>query len=266
MAVGTAAVLTDSGYVGQNDEHALESILDQAAAADSEVVAVLPLHSSWLTSSGATDKLVVQVNGHGIPVALVLEHRSDPLGTQVAVRGLVGFLHRSQVPVSVLSTDVSGVGALAFGARWSAVGVRSALRHLYPVNKDGFSRAPSLSAMIRPMLSIVTVTRIAEAWSQTRNDDDWVHDIWTCSCSICNGRTLEWLAAASEIEVNAHTFEILAELRDGVCGLPAGRIRERSWLSKCHVARFRYEELRLDLKVGWDPPGYLRGWAALWQP
>jgi hypothetical protein len=47
-AAGTVAVLTDSGYIGQGDQMALQSVLDQAAAADTDVVAVLPLHIGWL--------------------------------------------------------------------------------------------------------------------------------------------------------------------------------------------------------------------------
>ena len=42
-------------------------------------------------------------------------------------------------------------------------------------------------------------------------------------------------------------------------------IRERSWTSKCNAAVCRYDELRLDLRIGWEAPGYLRNWAALWQ-
>ena len=260
-ATGLAAVLTDSGYIGRDDEAALGSVLDQAAAADVEAIAVLPLHVSWLGEGLKT--LVSEVNAHIVPVALVLEHPRDPLGTRRAVSGLTNFLRQAQVPVSMLSTDVSGIGALAFGAQWSAVGVRSALRHLYPVSKDGWHPSPMVSALIRPLLSVVSVEKIAEAWAQTCTNEDWVQDIWTCGCWTCRGRTLEWMATAAEAEVNAHTFEILGELRDGLSALPAGRIRERSWTSKCNAAISRYDELRLGLRIGWEAPGYLRSWAAL---
>jgi hypothetical protein len=261
-AAGTAAVLADSGYVGRGDEAALESVLDQAAAEDAGVVAVLPLHASWLETG--RKKLLSEVNAHAVPVALVLEHVKDPLASRAAVRGLIEFLRQSQVPVSLLSTDVSGIGALAFGARWSAVGVRPALRHLYPVREGGWNQFPQVSALIRPLLSVVSVQRIAEAWARTCTSQEWTQDVWTCYCPTCRGRTADWMATASEAEVNAHTFEILGELRDGVSALPPGRIRERSWTSKCNMAVSRYDELRLDLRIGWEAPGYLRSWAALW--
>ena len=261
-AVGMAAVLTDSGYIGRGDQAALQSVLDQAAAADTEVVAVLPLHIGWL---GPDRKILLsEVNAHAVPVALVLEHAKDPLGSRVAVSGLIEFLRGSQVPVSLLSTDVSGIGAVAFGAQWSAVGVRPALRHLYPVRGDGWNPSPQVSALVRPRLSVVSVQKIAEAWARTCTNQDWTQDVWTCHCWTCGGRTADWMATASEAEVNAHTFEILSELRDGLSALPPGRIRERSWTSKCNAAVSRYDELKLDLRIGWEAPGYLRNWAALW--
>lgn len=261
---GVAAVLSDSGYIGEGDEQSLTSVLSQSAQAGAPVVAVLPLHISWL--GNGLKKLTSEVNEHGIPVALVLEHKNDPLGTQWAVKGLIDFLAGTEVPVSMLCCDISALGALAFGADWAAVGIRSGLRHLYPSNAGGvFNRSPSLSVLVKPMLSIVTVEKIGEAWAETHEDPDWVHDIWTCACRTCQGRTLEWLASASASEANAHTFELLAELRDGIASLPAGRVRQRSWTSKCNAAMNRYDELRLGARVGWRVPGYLRSWAALWE-
>ena len=262
-AAGMAAVLSDSGYIGEDDERALTSVLSQSSGVGTPVVAVLPLHISWL--GNGLKKLTSEVNEHGTPVAVVLEHKSDPLGTQWAVKGLTQFLAEAEVPVSMLCCDISGLGALAFGADWSAVGVRSSLRHLYPSSSGGFTWIPSVSAFVKPMMSIVTVEKIAEAWAGTHEDPDWVHDIWTCGCQTCEGRTLEWLASASEAEANAHTFELLAELRDGLSALPAGWVRQRSWTSKCNAAVNRYDELRLSTRVGWQVPGYLRSWAALWQ-
>jgi hypothetical protein len=260
-AAGTAVVLTDSGYVGERDERALGSVLDQAAHAAGDVVAVLPLHISWLREGLKT--LIFEVNSHGIPVALVLEHREDPLGTRWAVAGLTELLRQSQVPAGLLSADVSGLGAIASGAQWSAVGVKTSLRHLYPVSDGGFHQAPSISGLIRPLLAMVTVQKIAEAWARTCDNPEWVHDIWTCGCQACQGRTLDWLATAAESEVNAHTFELLLDLRDNLAGMPAGRLRQRSWTSKCEAAASRYDELRLGLRVGWKIPGYLKSWTAI---
>jgi hypothetical protein len=76
-------------------------------------------------------RLTAEVNQHGIPVALVLEHKDDPLGPHRAVKGLIDFLAGTEAPVSMLCCDISALGTLAFGADWAAAGVRSGLRHLY---------------------------------------------------------------------------------------------------------------------------------------
>jgi len=154
---GVTAVLSDSGYIGEGDGRALGSVLAQSAGAGSPVVAVLPLHISWLDAG--LKKLTSEINEHGVPAALVLEHSGDPLGAQWAVKGLTKLLANAEVPVSMLCCDISGIGALAFGADWSAVGVRSRLRHLYPTDDSGYKRTPSVSALVKPMLSIVTVEK-----------------------------------------------------------------------------------------------------------
>jgi hypothetical protein len=91
-AAGAAAVLTDSGYIGQDDVESLVCVLDQSAAAGDGVVAVL------------LKRLVSEVNAHRVPVALVLEHKQDPLGTSRAVHGLVRFLREAGVLVSPART------------------------------------------------------------------------------------------------------------------------------------------------------------------
>ncbi|HKB30116.1 MAG TPA: hypothetical protein VKD26_04695, partial [Streptosporangiaceae bacterium] len=89
-AANVAAVLTDSGYIGEGDLAALRAVLRQATEAGPDVTAVLPLHPHWLHQDRET--LVAEVIEHGVPVALVLEHRGDPLATPRAVAGLINLL------------------------------------------------------------------------------------------------------------------------------------------------------------------------------
>lgn len=144
----TATVLTDSGYVGEGDVEALVAILGKATRAGENVCAVLPLHISWLADPGVK-LLTREVNRYEVPAALVLEHSTDPLGAQYAVRGLKQLLSQTQVPVSLLCTDISGLGAIAHGAAWAAVGITAALRHLYPADKKGppFKGSPARHAI-----------------------------------------------------------------------------------------------------------------------
>ncbi|MQA85214.1 MAG: hypothetical protein GEV03_11470 [Streptosporangiales bacterium] len=256
--LGVTAVLTDSGYIGACDEEALTSVLGGAAsasAAGEAVTAVLPLHMRWLR--GDLKKLIYEVLRHEVPVALVLEHPKDPLGTRVAVAGLIELL-RTPAPVSLLSSDVSSLGAIAFGARWAAVGMRTNLRHLYPKTDSdrGWHPSGAHSALVDPVLSIVTVDKIFAAWAATPDAP-----VWRCPCPTCHGRTLDWLQTASEVEVNAHTFELLMRRRDDLVRVEPGRLREQSWREACRHALYRYEELGLE-GLGWDPPGFLKAWTS----
>ena len=248
--IGVSAVLTDSGYVGGGDTGALRSVLGQAADAGDDVTAVLPLHPRWLRDDLAI--LVREVVDHDVPVAVVLEHRRDPLGTVRAVAALVELL-RAARSVALLSTDVSALGAIAFGARWAAVGVRSSLRHLYPVGAKTPQR-PATSCFVDPLLSMVSVGLLVEAWQASKDSE-----IWRCSCTACRRRPPGWMLTASPLEVNQHTFELLLERRSRLTRLEPGLEREQSWRSQCAEALERYEQVGRE-RVGWDLPGYLTAW------
>ncbi|MFI6325100.1 hypothetical protein ACIBG8_46820 [Nonomuraea sp. NPDC050556] len=258
--LGVATLLTDSGYVGQGDEASLHAILEQTAELDGDATAVLPLHTSWL-SPARIQLLISAVCAYDVPVALVLEHKSDPLGSRQAATGLARLLQQPMTSVSLLCTDVSGLGALSFGAQWAAVGVTSKLRHLYPTDSrgGGGGRPPARHALVAPLLSLMSVDRIAEGWAATHHDADLERDIWRCTCSTCGNRTMEWLATASAAELTAHTFQLLLDVREGLAQLQPNA-RQESWLCKCRDAIWRNEDLSHRSGLNWQVPRFLRAW------
>ncbi|WP_141996447.1 hypothetical protein [Amycolatopsis cihanbeyliensis] len=129
--------LTDSGYLAPRNVAGLRAILRAAAREPAPVVAVLPMAARWFATAAVCDALVREINHYGVPVALVLEHASDPFGVQYLVRGVLRLLDSALVPVLLLRCDVSAVGALCHGAHAAAVGATSTLRHLYPVASGG---------------------------------------------------------------------------------------------------------------------------------
>jgi hypothetical protein len=253
--LGVPQVLSDSGYIGSGDIEGLRSVLDQASAADSDMTAVLPIHADWLR--GDLPVLMAEVSSHAVPVALVLEHQGDPFGVLATVRGMVTLL-RQAPSVALLCSDISALGALAFGASWAAVGVRTSLRHLYPANGSGFGvQAGVPSALVDPALALIKVDKIAAAWAATPDDPAWV-----CDCMTCHGRTLDWLLYATEYEANQHTFELLVDRRDSLVSMPRGSLRQQSWRAQCASAAFQYESLSL-AGVAWDVPRFLKHWQAV---
>lgn len=249
-------VLTDSGYVGAGDEAGLRRILDGTARLGGDAIACLPLHISWLRDRTARERLCAHVTSADVPVAVVLEHATDPYALVGVVGGLLALL-ACGVPVLVLRCDLSALGALCVGAAAAAVGTRASLRHLYPapqVPRQGGGRPGVPSAIVPACLAYRLVTAIAKAKRRHPDDVDW-----SCGCDTCAGRDLDWLAAepgtVGEVRAFQHTVDVLLGLRSELIG-GAGDLAEsrQSWAARCAAAASRNEEL------GWFRPGMLARW------
>jgi hypothetical protein len=259
---GISLVLTDSGYIGDGDTDALRSVLRQAADAGADVTAVLPLHAHWLRKD--CQSLIAEIAAHGVPVALVLEHHSEPLASAAAAAGLIGILRRARAgqQAALLATGAGTLAALAFGAAWAAVGVRRSLRHLHPVTGEEEPAArrgrwrPAVPEIIAtPVLSFAPVTDVVRAYSAAGDKR-----AWACRCAVCHGRTPDWLAAASAYEANAHNADVLYGHAERLLRRDPGPPRQEAWRGECRAALQRYGELGL-AALGWGPPRFLAAWA-----
>jgi hypothetical protein len=247
------AVLTDSGYIGQNDFASLDSVLTQTAALGPGVIATLPLHTSWLRRN--RKGLTAAIDEAAVPVALILKDRDDPLATKATLVGLVSLLRSVSIPVLLLSCDVSALGALAFGAHAAAVGTRTGLRHLYPTAGGGPPQDDMESAFIRDCLAFRKVGRVAQAVAADPDDPMWV-----CWCQFCMGRRLDWLLTASRLQVRGHSIELLLDLRDHLTQGAAGPSREQSWKAQCASAQFQHEAIQASGVFWGEPPSAIRRW------
>jgi hypothetical protein len=245
--------LTDSGYIGGGDHASLVSILEQAHALGPDVTATLPLHPMWLSID--LPRLQTEIDAHGVPVALALEHRTDPFSVRPTMAGLVTLLDRS-VPASLLRTDTAALGAIAFGAKWSAIGLRSGLRHFYPITKGGGGNRPSPAALLPAALSMIHLYKIAAGYAATSDDPAWM-----CDCTVCGNRTMDTLLYRPE-QANAHTFELLLNLRDQLVALPTGPLRRQSWRAQCQSALFYFDSLALR-GLAWKQTANLRHWQSM---
>jgi hypothetical protein len=253
---GVSAPLTDSGYIGDGDVAGLRNILRSASTLGPDVVALLPLARSWLATNAPG--LVAEIQAVGVPVAIVVEHRDDPFSVEAVVAGFVHVVDNAGVPVSLLRCDTSALGGIAFGAHCAALGVRSALRHLYELpKKPGGGRFPPAiaTALWGPGKHMVKVDRLAAGVAATPNDPDWV-----CNCLECQGRRLDWLyLRASDDEVTRHNLELFLDERDLLVKLPAGAQRRESWRAMCASAEFQFTSIAATT-VGWKVPPALRWW------
>lgn len=251
-AAGLPAALTDSGYIGHGDVDALCSVLDQAAGLGSGVVAVLPLHPSWLGDD--IERLCAEVAAAEIPIALVIESGNDALGVPAIVDGLLRLLLLG-TPVIVLRADVSGIGALCFGGFAAAVGLHDNLRR-GPVR----SRRNQPTAVLVPqLLRFVELDRLDAAMLA-----DPGSPLWRCDCGVCGGAELTWLGAAGDVReaADAHAVAALLRIRDAaMAGGPGSRHCQDDWARRCGLAASRHDELASVL-FGLPPQPALDVWVA----
>ena len=233
-AAGLPAALTDTGYIGHGDGEALCSMLDQAAYLGPGVVAVLPLHASWLVDD--IERLSAEIAAVEIPVALVIESGGDPLGVMAIVDGLLRLL-LLDVPVIVLRADVSGLGVLCCGGYAAAVGLRDNLRR-GPVRRV---RPDPPAVLVPQLLRFIELERLDAAILA-----DPESDLWRCDCEVCAGNELSWLGVTGGLHeaADAHAIASLLRLRDTALAAGAGsNLCQDQWARRCAGAIRRHAEL-----------------------
>lgn len=254
LKIGLPWALTDSGYIAQGNRSELRDVLTWRGDAP-QVITALPLAKSWLTHD--SDILIEEVNAAGGPVALMLEDVSDPLASTSAVTGLIAVL-RAEVPVLVTRSDSSALGALAYGAAVVSVGVKSSLRHIFPVIDDGGGRTPPTSAFVPGLLAYKYLTAIDDAI--TRSPD---LSVWVCTCSVCCGRRLDWIIDAVDPHTAAfeHSLAAQAELAQSILAT-ASHTRPSMWRDMCARAQLRYDDITTKNNKIWKAPPALKAWVS----
>ncbi|WP_285748450.1 hypothetical protein [Lentzea sp. NBRC 105346] len=243
-------VLTDSGYVAKLDIRGLQTILHRTMRLGPGFIATLPLHADWLKVQQDREILLHEVAFAEVPIAVALEHAADPLGVRAVVTGLLELLSVG-VPVVLLRSDVSALGALCHGAMAAAVGTTTGLRHIYPVSTGGGFHRPAVAAFSPHFLSYVSVDKLAAAVQLT---PDLSH-LWECECTTCNGRTLDWLATAPSVAFR-HSLELMGLLRDQLLSVPE---RALAWRERCNMAAALHTEIQAELP-DWRTPPFLNAW------
>ncbi|MEB3980218.1 hypothetical protein OQ968_02945 [Mycobacterium sp. 663a-19] len=254
LRAGCEWALTDSGYIPAGDRKALQRVLGWPAGSERVIVA-LPLALSWLTKE--RDELCAAINAAGMPVALMLEDETDPLSSEAAVTGLIEVL-ACDVPVLLLRSDTSTLGALAHGAAVVSVGTQSRYRHIYPLpdedddTQGGFT--PPTSAFVTPLLSFKYLDLIADL--HTRDPDSY---LWRCDCVVCSGRTIEWITTAVDRGTAAFEHSVAA-LALTAAQLLADASPPIRWQTMCAEAQVAFDEIPIVPGKPRRFPPALRAW------
>jgi hypothetical protein len=262
-----AAYLSPAGFIRAGDGPGLRTVLDEGVrfgqmakqhSHRAPVLTTLPISSGWLSRPDCRELLIKAVVEAGNGVALFPGGSGDPLGGPKAVAGLVEVLHAVPHDVSVLRTDLAGIGAMAFGAVATSIGLSASSRHTVPSGGRGFvqpDRSPRV--LVDRLLSWPRGSQVAQI---TRDDG-----LFTCECPVCHGRSLRRFIredAQAVREAAAHSVLTWRAITDRVMVEPPDR-RRSAWLQACVNAIDEHAALRARSRIGLKIPDYLNSWTAL---
>ncbi|EIE98945.1 hypothetical protein [Saccharomonospora glauca] len=258
--LGLIAV-TDSGYLELGDWDSLRSILYTAAWQRGPVIAMLPLAARWLFHREDVDHMARELDAHGVPVAIALEHSGDPFGARYVVRHFLRLLRKVSVPVLVLRSDVSAIGALCHGAHAAAIGTTSTLRHLYPARSYRGGRPTTVSVFVKELLSYHRLDTCEAVFALAPETGHF----WLCNCAVCGGNTLARLRTAENPRAVALRHSLHSQFltyRQVVDRRYAREQLASVWHNTCSTALAAHRRIA-EHASSWRVPDHLRRWCSV---
>ncbi len=196
-AAGVPLILTDTPRIRNRDTSALRKALARWDAIDEPTLVVLPIEPWWLRE-GLPD-LIEEVRAAGRPVAVVVLHRYNGLDIKGAVAGLLTFISAVRpLPVVLLRSDISAVGAVAHQAFAGFVGWSANSRHgPLPMRRSegDDERDESPSVLVPPLNDYVKTSKLSVFVRIRRLD------VLRCDDRVCRGDSLLRIADLSETDL-----------------------------------------------------------------
>jgi hypothetical protein len=199
-------VLTDSPQIRRRDRTGLKVALDRWRSSPQPTLVVLPIEPWWLNPG--LPCLIDEVLSAQRPVALVLVDLFNGLDAAGSVAGLVAFMSAlKELPVVLMRSDVSAVGAVAYGGFAGFIGASATNRH-GPMprrnrRKDGedhHDRDPSPNVFVPALHDYLKASKLP---SLSRDENA---EILACYDEFCRGSSLLRLTRLSEVDIAAaHT-------------------------------------------------------------
>ena len=194
QAAGLPLILTDTPRIRNKDISALQKALARWDDIDEPTLVVLPLEPWWLREG--LPRLIEEVQAAGRPVGLVLLHRYNGLDIKRAVASLLEFISAVRpLPVVLLRTDISAVGAVAHQAFAGFVGWSANSRHgpLPMPRPEGDDERDESPAVLVPALNDYLKTSKLPVFARIRR-----LDVLRCDDRVCRGDSLLRIADLSE--------------------------------------------------------------------
>jgi len=202
QAAGVPVILTDTPRIRNGDRSALRKALERWSNIQQPTLAALPIEPWWLREG--LSWLTEEVREAGRPVAIVLLHRYNGLDPAGTVAGLVQFISDVEpLPVVLLRSDISAVGAVAYRAFAGFVGWSANTRHgplpmRRPENEhEDDERDDSPSVFVPALHDYVKASNLPPL-ARHRHPD-----VLRCGDRVCGGESLLRIAELSEDDVRA---------------------------------------------------------------
>jgi len=257
LNLGFEYALTDSPYIPERDFAAVDSILDQVSRMRRPVIAALPIANWWLRDARGRTTLLERINRAAVPVALMVEHAKDPMGVVDVVRGLVAIL-AAEPPVLLLRSDLSAIGACAYGAVGGAIGTTTGLRHIYPKpkldKKGGGYRDPQVAVFVPQLLAYMSVSKAADL-AQHPGIDKFLE----CACHRCNGLGVEWIT--EEVVAFDHSLRAISTFAMSCLGtLKSPQETKAGWSRALELAQHKHLDIEGTTGVEVGIPKFFGAW------
>ena len=230
-------------------------VLNDARRLPERTIVPLPIPHELLRDDA--DTLLTWVNDQDKPVAVILEHEADPFGTVGVAQGLTRLIHGATVPVLLLRTDTSAIGAISHGAVAGAIGAHSGLRHIFPVPKRKGGHGEHLSFVVPDLLTYVLGDRFAKAY-----EDNPGLALWRCDCWFCHGRDLSWIDTDLPAFADAfrHSVAAVADLGAHLRAHLATMTPVQAWDQMCTTAQVAHDRASNPSGSQWAPQDFLANW------
>ena len=265
QAAGVPLILTDTPRIRNKDISALRKALARWDAIDEPTLVVLPIEPWWLRDG--LPHLIEEVRAAGRPVALVLLHSYNGLDIKGAVAGLEKFISAVKpLPVVLLRSDISAVGAVAHQAfagfvGWSANSRHGPLPMRQPEGDDERDESPSV---LVPALNDYLKTSKLPVFARIRR-----LDVLRCDDRVCRGDSLLRIADLSETDLRdgrmlacLHNLASTEQLARRIFAAPNPR---DAWWETCNAGAKLTASLA-ERGVSLPQRRWLRQWLALGSP
>lgn len=245
--------LADPGFCRTTSD--VQLVLDDARRLPERVIVPLAMPHELLCDDA--DTLLTRVNDQKKPVAVILEHKADPFSTTGVATGLTRLIHGATVPVLLLRTDTSALGAISHGAAAGAIGAHSGLRHVYPETKGDGGHPEHLSFVVPDLLTYVLGDRFARTY-----EDNPDPALWRCNCWFCHGRDLSWIDTepAAFADAFQHSVAAIADLGAQLHTHLATMTPVEAWDLMCTTAQIAHDEVANPSGSPWAPQRFLANW------